>query len=87
MPFGGIVALAALLAVNWLLAAAVPGVLFSLTSLLLFGGVLLLVGRISPAGLILLLPLVITRGATLVSLMVIEAGAYMPEVNRLGEAG
>ncbi|MEG3166177.1 DUF6418 domain-containing protein [Sphingomonas sp. PB2P19] len=61
--------------------------MFSWTSLGLFGWLLLLVGRISPAGLILLLPLVITRGATLLSLMFIEAGAYMPEVNRLGAAG
>lgn len=38
-------------------------------------------------GLILLLPLVITRGATLVSLLVIEAGAYMPEVNQQGVPG
>lgn len=87
LPFGGMVALAALLAVNWLLAASMPSVLFSFTALLLFGGLLLLVGRISASGLILLLPLVITRGATLVSLMVIEAGAYMPEVNRLGTPG
>ena len=87
VPFGGLVAFAALLALNWLLAAALPSPIFSWTSLLLFGGLLLLLGRISPAGLILMLPLVITRGATLVSLLVIEAGAYMPEVNRLGEAG
>lgn len=83
----GIVALAAALAVNWWLAAMLPSSFFSVTSLLLFGWLLLAVGRVSQAGLILLLPLVITRGATLVSLMVIEAGAYMPEVNRLGEAG
>jgi hypothetical protein len=87
VPFGGIVALAAALAVNWLLASQLASPLFSWTSLLLFGALVLLVGRITAAGLILLLPLVITRGATLLSLMVIEAGAYMPEVNRLGEAG
>ncbi|MEG3164809.1 DUF6418 domain-containing protein [Sphingomonas sp. PB2P19] len=87
VPFGGIVALVAALALNWLLASTIASPLFSWTSLLLFGALLLLVGRISAAGLILLLPLVITRGATLLSLMVIEAGAYMPEVNRLGEAG
>lgn len=87
LPLGGLVALVTLLALNWSLAAALPNVLFAATSLLLFGGLLLLVGRISPAGLILLLPLVITRGATLVSLLVIEAGAYMPEVNRLGAPG
>jgi hypothetical protein len=80
-------ALAALLAINWYLANALPSSFFSFTSLLLFGWVLLLVGRMTTAGLILLLPLVITRGATLVSLLVIEAGAYMPEVNRLGEVG
>lgn len=83
----GIVALAAALAVNWWLAAMLPSSFFSVTSLVLFGWLLLAVGRVSPAGLILLLPLVITRGATLVSLLVIEAGAYMPEVNRLGEPG
>ena len=87
LPIGGIVALAAALAVNWSLAAALPDPLFSITSLALFGGLLLLVGRISASGLILLLPLVITRAATLLSLMVIEAGAYMPEVNRLGAPG
>ncbi|WP_320450783.1 DUF6418 domain-containing protein [Sphingomonas sp. CFBP8993] len=87
LPLGAIVALVALLAANWSLAAAWPNILFSGSSLVLFGGLLLLLGRISPAGLILLLPLVITRGATLVSLLVIEAGAYMPEVNRLGEPG
>ena len=87
VPVGGIVALAAVLAVHWYLAAAIPSAIFAWTSLLLFGWLLLLVGRISAPGLILLLPIVITRGATLLSLLVIEAGAYMPEVNRLGEAG
>ena len=87
LPFGALVAFVALLAVNWSLAAATPSVLFAATSLLLFGSLLLLLGRITPAGLILLLPLVITRGATLVSLLVIETGAYMPEVNRLGAPG
>ena len=87
VPIGGTIAIAALLAINWSLAAMLPSVLFAGTSLLLFGGLLLLLGRISPAGLILLLPLVITRGATLVSLLVIETGAYMPEVNRLGAPG
>jgi hypothetical protein len=87
VPLGGLIAIAALTAVNWLLAANLADPFFSWTSLLLFGWLLLLLGRISPAGLILLLPLVITRGATLVSLLVIEAGAYMPEVNRLGEPG
>ena len=84
---GEVAALAAALALNWYLAQAAPSALFSWTSLALFSWLLLLVGRISAAGLILLLPLVITRAATLVSLMCIEAGAYMPEVNRLGEAG
>lgn len=82
-----IAALTAALALNWYLALAVPSPWFSWTSLGLFGWLLLLVGRTSPAGLILLMPLVITRGATLVSLMCIEAGAYMPEVNRLGAPG
>lgn len=86
-PVGAAVALAAALALNWYAAAAVPSTLFSWTSLALFGWLLLLIGRISPAALILMLPLVITRAATLLSLMCIEAGAYMPEVNRLGEAG
>src|SRR5438874_342903 len=80
-------ALVAALALNWFLATSLASPLFSYTSLLLFGALILLVGRVSSAGLILLLPLVITRGATLMSLLVIEAGAYMPEVNRLGEPG
>jgi hypothetical protein len=84
---GEVAGLVAALALNWYGAQAVPSGLFSWTSLALFGWVLLLIGRISPTALILLLPLVITRAATLLSLMCIEAGAYMPEVNRLGEAG
>ncbi len=87
VPLGGLVALAAALAIHWLLAATFPSPIFAWTSLILFGWLLLLIGRISAAGLILLLPVVITRGATLTSLLVIEAGAYMPEVNRLGEPG
>ena len=87
LPWGAIIALTAALSLHWALAAAWPSTAFSLSSLLLFGALLLLVGRISAAGLILLLPLVITRGATLVSLLVIEAGAYMPEVNQQGVAG
>lgn len=87
MPIGGIVGLIAALALNWLLAATYFSPVFAWTSLLLFVWLLLLLGRIGAAGLILLLPLVITRGATLLSLLVIEAGAYMPEVNRLGEPG
>lgn len=87
VPFGGIVAIAAALALNWMLAFLLATPISSWTSLLLFGWLLLLLGRISAAGVILLLPLIITRGATLMSLLVIEAGAYMPEVNRLGEPG
>ncbi|WBH18082.1 DUF6418 domain-containing protein [Sphingomonas radiodurans] len=87
IPFGGLVALTTALALNWFAAAAVASPWFSWTSLLLFGCLLVLIGRISAAGLILLLPLVITRGATMLSLLVIEAGAYMPEVNRLGAPG
>lgn len=87
LPVGALIALTAILAVNWLLAATLVSPLFSWTSLLLFGWLLLLVGRISSAALILLLPLVITRAATQLSLLVIEAGAYMPEVNRLGAPG
>ncbi|WP_242098482.1 DUF6418 domain-containing protein [Sphingomonas sp. CROZ-RG-20F-R02-07] len=85
--FGEIVAMATAMAVNWYLAAALASSLFSLTSLLLFGWLLLVVARLSTAGFILLIPVVLTRAATLISLSVIEAGAYMPEVNRLGEAG
>jgi len=84
---GETVALAAMLSLNWLLAAQSPSMLFSCTSLILFGWLLLLVARTSTAGFILLLPIVLTRSATLLSLLFIEAGAYMPEVNRLGEAG
>ena len=87
IPMLGLVALAATLAINWLAAAAMPSSAFAWLSLALFGWLLLLVGRISAAALILLLPLVITRGATLLSLLVIESGAYMPEINRLGEPG
>jgi len=84
---GRLVALMTALALNWWLAATMPSSFFSWTSLLLFGWLLLIVARISVAAAILLLPLIITRGATLVSLLVIELGAYMPEVNRLGAAG
>ncbi|MDB5701529.1 MAG: hypothetical protein JWL66_1728 [Sphingomonadales bacterium] len=87
LRIGEAFAFAALLAVNWSFANAVPSSLFSFTSMLLFAWLLLIVGRMTAAGLILLLPLIITRGATLLSLLVIEAGAYMPEVNRLGEPG
>ncbi|MCC2976605.1 DUF6418 domain-containing protein [Sphingomonas sp. PL-96] len=84
---GEIALLTAALAINWYAAHALPSTIFCWSSLVLFGWLLLLVGRMSAAGLILLLPLVITRGATLLSLMCIEFGAYMPEVNRVGEAG
>lgn len=84
---GPLVALTTALALNWWLAATMPSPFFSWTSLLLFGWLLLIVARISVAAAILLLPLIITRGATLVSLLVIELGAYMPEVNRIGTAG
>lgn len=84
---GSVVALATAMALNWYAASQIPSSIFSLTSLLLFGWTLLLVARISTAGFILLIPSILTRTATLVSLGVIEAGAYMPEVNRLGEAG
>jgi len=87
MPLGHIMALVTALTLNWFLANALPSQLFSWTSLLLFGWLLLVVARISAPALILLLPVVITRGATMISLMAIEAGAYMPEVNRLGAAG
>lgn len=84
---GKSVALGAMVALNWYAAAQWPSTLFSVTSMLLFVWMLTLVGRISPAGFVLLLPLVITRGATMLSLAVIETGAYMPEINRIGQAG
>ena len=87
LRIGSMVAFAAALALNWFLADALASPIFSWISLLLFGWLLLLVARVSTAALILLLPLVITRAAALLSLLVIEAGAYMPEVNRLGSAG
>jgi hypothetical protein len=87
LPVGALVAFVAVAAVHWWLADAASSPIFSWTSLLLFGWLLLIVARLSAAALILLLPLVITRGAALLSLLVIEAGAYMPEVNQLGTPG
>ena len=82
-----IAALAALLAVNWVSAGAHPSQIFSYTSIALFIWTLVIVARITPAGAILLLPLIVTRIATMSSLLAIEAGAYMPEVSRTGSAG
>ena len=79
--------LAAAIAVNWLLAAVTPSALFSYSSLLLFFWLNLLVLRLRPEAAILLLPITITRLATCVSLIAIEGGAYMPEVNRAGVPG
>ena len=76
-----------LLVVNWILAAQVPSQIFSYTSLLLFVWMALLLIRIHPRAAILALPLLITRGATLISLVFIEAGSAMPEIGRSGAAG
>lgn len=86
-PAGEITALVSALAANWALAATISSPLFSWISLLLIGWLLVVVGRMSAVALILLLPLAITRIATAVSLIAIEAGAYMPEVNRMGSPG
>lgn len=80
-------ALTAALAINWLAASLLPSMAFSYTSLALFIWLTLVVARISPRAAILLLPVVITRLATMLSLIAIESGAYMPEINRLGAAG
>ena len=75
------------LVANWALAAAVASSLFSYTSLLLFGWLVVFIARLKPRAAVMMLPLMITRGATLLSLTAIEAGAYMPEVARTGVAG
>jgi hypothetical protein len=85
--FGEIMFFVAAVGANWACAASIQSQLFSWTSFALLGWLLIVIGRLSPVALILLLPLAITRVATLVSLIAIEAGAYMPEVNRLGSAG
>lgn len=79
--------LVAALAMNWLAAAAAPSVLFSYTSLMLFVWLSLFLLRLRPEAAILLLPVTITRLATMLSLAAIEAGSYMPEVNRAGTPG
>ncbi len=76
-----------LLVVNWILAAQAPSQIFSYTSLLLFVWMALLLIRMHPRAAILALPLLITRGATLISLVFIEAGSAMPEIGRSGAAG
>jgi hypothetical protein len=82
-----ICAFASLAAANWACAAALPSPVFSWTSLLVFvWATLILLRSHSRAG-ILLLPLVITRGATMVSLVFIESGSFMPEVGRVGAPG
>ena len=80
-------AFACLLVVNWILAAQIPSQVFSYTSLLLFVWMALLMIRLHPRAAILALPLLITRGATLISLVFIEAGSAMPEIGRSGVAG
>ena len=82
-----IVAFVCLLAVNWILAVQTPSMIFSYTSLLLFVWLGLLMVRIHPRATVLALPLLITRAATLVSLICIEAGSPMPEIGRVGVAG
>ena len=76
-----------LLVVNWIFAEQAPSPVFSYTSLLLFIWMTLLLIRLHPRAAILALPLLITRGATLISLVFIEGGAAMPEVGRSGVAG
>lgn len=80
-------ALTALVAANWVLAVQTPSPIFSYTSLALFGWATLFLIRVAPRAAILALPFVITRAATLVSLVFIEGGAFMPEVGRAGAAG
>lgn len=84
---GSALPLSVALAVNWYAAAQLQHPLFAWTSLLLFAWLLALVLRWSTAGFILLLPITITRGATMLSLAAIEAGAYMPEINQPGHTG
>lgn len=83
----GFLVLGIALALNWYLAAETASQVFSWTSLSLFVWLMVVLLRWSPAAFILLLPFALTRAATLVSLMVIEGGAYMPEVNQSGAAG
>ena len=88
IPLGiELVVLVAALALNWFAADALATPLFSWTSLVLLGWLLIVVSRISRAALILMFPFVVTRVATMVSLLAIEGGAYMPEVNQLGASG
>ena len=82
-----ICAFVCLAAANWALAAASPSPAFSWTSILVFVWATLLLIRSHSRAAILLLPLVITRGATMVSLLFIEGGAFMPEVGRVGVPG
>ncbi len=82
-----ICAFVCLAAANWVLAAAAPSAVFSWTSLLIFGWATLLLIRSHSRAAILLLPLIITRGATMVSLLFIEAGSFMPEIGRVGVSG
>lgn len=86
-PVLEIAALAAAVALNWYVAAAVAHPLCWIGAALIFLWLLMLVVRLSTAAFILLLPVILTRTATMISLGVIEAGTYMPEVNRAGEAG
>ena len=76
-----------LLTVNWILAASAPSPVFSVTSLALFLWMALLMVRMAPRAAVLALPLLITRGATVISLVFIEAGSAMPEIGRYGAPG
>ena len=80
-------ALMSAIVANWVIAAEAPSPICSYTSLLLFGWTTLLLIRTAPRAAILMLPFVITRAATMVSLVFIEAGAFMPEVGRAGGPG
>lgn len=78
---------ACLLAVNWMGAALTPSWAFSFTSAVLFAWMAVFFVRVQPRAAALALPLLITRGATVVSLIFIEAGSAMPEIGRSGAPG
>jgi hypothetical protein len=72
---------------NWALAHAVRSPVFAYSSAMLFGWFVLLMTRWLPRAAILAMPLIITRAATVISLIFIEGGAYMPEIGRVGAPG
>lgn len=78
---------ACLLAVNWMGAALAPSWAFSFTSAILFAWMAVFFVRVAPRAAVLALPLLITRAATVVSLIFIEAGSAMPEIGRSGAPG